>query len=246
MPFSTQEFYAVSGYCNNDIPTEAVEFYLASFSEMVEKALGYRLTTAPVVELDKINYPSNNHVIAQNFFSIGAWQEAGLTIKIGKIDETDSNIVSGSPLVLGTDYDVFRFATGYQKLPPSIVRSNPVVGIRLLHRALPEDYMLRIWGTWGFGTDIPQDIKMFIYSSLTIALEVNQAGTNSLQSGGSGLASGAVAGIQEYTTKIEFNKSSSNLLGFLLTYFTDMMSTDAARSILLPYKIQFKQQIYQF
>lgn len=246
MALTAKDFYAISGYCNSDLSYESVQFFLDAFTDTVNRSLGYRLVTAPVTESDKINYPAENYLIAQNFFSVGAWQETGLTVKIGDVEDSNKSVLPNDVLVLGQDYDVFRFATGFQRLPPTVNQDNPVVGIKLINEALSPNTMLRLYGTWGFSNTMPNDIKMFIYTSLKTALEINTSGTNALQSGGSGLSSGAIALVQEYTTRVEFNKSSSNLLGYLLTYFTDIMATDAARSVLLPYKIQFTQQIFQF
>lgn len=246
MTFTAQDFYSISGYCNSDISNESVEFFLEAFFDIVNRSLGYKFTTATVTESDKINYPIENYLIGQNFVSITPWQEAGLTVKIGDITESNEPTLASPPLVLGKDYDLFRFATGFQKLPPTVIKDNPVVAIKLLNTSLWSSSMLRVYGTWGFSNTIPSDIKMFIYTSLKIALEINTSSTNSLQSGGSGISSGAISLVQEYTTKIEFNKASSELLGSLLTYFTDVMSTDSAQALLLPYKIQFTGQIFQF
>jgi hypothetical protein len=244
MALTVEEFYNISGYTNTNISQASVEFFLSSFTEIIEKNLGYRLTTATVVEADKINYPAQNKIIAQSFFSVGAWQEAGLVVKVGSVFDSDLNTLTSSPLILGVDYDLFRFVTGFQRLPPTIVKPNPVVGIKLLGRALSPSYMLRLYGTWGFDVDIPLDIKMLIYTSLKTALEINQAGTTYLQAGGGGLSSGSLAMVQEYTTKVQFNQN--DLLTPLLEYFTDFLSTKAAQTVLMPYKISFDSQLYQF
>lgn len=245
MALSKQKFYEYSGYTSDNINPLAVDYFLSVFNTRLEQALGYRFTTVAQTESDKHNYYAENNYTAQSFISIGAWQESGLTLKLGSRDQSEETSLSSTALVLGKDYELFRFASGYSRIPTAITTAvNPVVAVKLLCTRMTTSDMLRVYGTWGFSNSLPKDLEYFLYIALKNALEINQSSSDSFVAGGSGLGGGAAVSIREYTTAVTF-ASSQVTYDAAKQYFENFLNTPTAYQMLMPYRISFTQQITQ-
>lgn len=241
MSLTKTSFYNYSGYSASTVNDQAVDYFLTTFQELIEEKLGYVFSINAVTESDKFNYFVKN-TDYQNFIIIGAWQESGLTIKQGSYDDSNSTNIVGDPLVEGQDYELFRFKTGYQKLPASLGKDNPVVAIKLYCNILEGEF-LRIYGNWGFSNGLPDDLCYLLYTALKNAIEYNDSTTNSFLAGGSGAGGGAVEKIKEYTTAVDFSRDEESR-AFARNYFLDFLNSPNATKLMNKYLINFEQTNY--
>lgn len=238
MALTKTNFYNYSGYNSTTVNDLAVDYLLSTFQELLEEQLGYVFSLLNVVEEDKHNFFVENTDF-QEFISIGAWQDSGLTIKKGEYDKSNLSALTTSPLILGQDYELFRFKTGFKKLPKSLAKANPAVAIKL-YCPLYHNEFLRIYGTWGFSNGLPADLEYLIYTALKNAIEYNDSTGKNFENGGSGGGSGSVSSIREYTTSVTFS-SSEKSQDFARNYFLDFLNTPNARAIIARYELQFNQ-----
>lgn len=141
------------------IPDELIQRYIDIVTEMVNEDLDnmFPETLPTILESDCINYfPVGTNGLY--FISIGAWQPTGLSFKI--TDEKNKDLVSltETALVLGTDYTLWYGKNG-TKTPG---KTEPVTAIKLLNRGVSTNQCLRVYGTYGWSTDYPADIKYIL------------------------------------------------------------------------------------
>lgn len=241
MSLTKTAFYNYSGYSDSTVNGQAVDFFLSNFQEQIEERLGYVFSINQVQESDKFNYFKEN-TDYQSFITIGAWQAENLTIKKGSGSDSELSTLTSDVLVLGTDYYLYKFKTGLQKLPSTLNKDNPVVGV-CLDCPLSGDDFLRIYGNWGYSNGLPDDLCMLIYTAVKNAIEYNDSTTNSFLAGGSGSGSGAISEIKEYTTQVKFETNDS-ILESARNYFLDFLSSPHAIRLLNRYMLKFNQTNY--
>lgn len=242
MALTKTAFYAYSGLSSSDVNDNAATYFLATFQEILEKKLGYRFSLQPVVETDRLN-EVNDSTAPLQFVKVGAWQESGLSVKKGCHDETETSTLSSDPLVEGQDYLLFRYESGYKRLPLGITKPNPVVGIKLLCGYLGNGDFLRLYGTWGFSNAIPVDLEYFLYTALKNAIQFNDSDTNGhLESDGAAI--GAVKAIKDQTTSITFGGGGDQAYAYARDYFTNFIDSPAGQKALAPYLMSLEKTIY--
>lgn len=243
MSITKEEFYNYSGYNSTTVNDLAVDFFLTSFQESLEKKLKYQFSLATVLETDKFNYFSENSN-GEDFILINAWQEDNLTFKISGVENKEVDTLSESPLD-ASEYQVFRVLTQYSKLPTSVIpRPNPVVAIKLKEKLLPNQF-LRVYGTWGYSEGMPASLRFLIYTALKNAIEYNESTTKSLLSGGSGAGGGAVQSVKTYTTSVMFI-SNLEAQDSAKAYFLNFLDTPYSHLVLKQYTNYFEKMIYNF
>lgn len=239
MAITKEQFYSYSGYSDETVNGSAVDFFLYTFQEMVEQELNFVFSLNSVLEEDKYNFFAKNSD-SQNYITIGAWQESGLTIKKGSYPDEQAGTLLSDPLVEGVNYRIYRALTGFEKTP--VNKDNPVICIYLFTPLIANIEFVRVYGVWGYSNGVPKDIAYLLYTAIKNAVEYNDSTTQSLLSGGGGASGGAIQKIKEYTTQTDFviDVDSRN---FARNYFLDFLSTENAQKILRKYKVKIKQSV---
>lgn len=175
------------------VSDELIKRYITIVCKMVDEDLD-NIFTDPlpaIPESDCINYfPAGTNSLY--FISIGAWQPAGLTLKITEEKNKDLASLAESPLVLGTDYTLWYGKNG-TKTPG---KTEPVTAIKLLNRRIDINQCLRVYGTYGWATEYPADIK---YILIRIISDLASEAINIASNDGIG----GVARIKSMTVEIE-------------------------------------------
>lgn len=178
---------------NSVVTDELIQQYINIVTEMVNEDLDNIFPDAlpTVTQADCINYfPVGSRGLS--FISIGAWQPAGLTFKITNTKNKDLASLTETALVLGTDYTFWYGKTG-SKTPG---KTEPVTAIKLLNKYLGTNECLRVYGTYGWSTEYPADIR---YVLIRIISDLASEANSIAQSDGVG---GAVR-IKSMTVEIE-------------------------------------------
>jgi hypothetical protein len=156
---------------NSVVTDELIQQYINIVTEMVNEDLDniFPETLPTVTQADCINYfPVGSRGLS--FISIGAWQPTGLTFKITDTKNKDLASLTETALVLGTDYTLWYGKTG-SKTPG---KTEPVTAIKLLNKYLGTDECLRVYGTYGWSTEFPNDIKPILIRIISdLASEAN-------------------------------------------------------------------------
>lgn len=154
--FTFEQFVQRTGANIATLNQEQVEYYIETFTDMLDNALGYIFTTTAVEESDLINYGTENQY-GSTFVSIGAWQESGLTIKRVNYDEFHTASLTQTALTLGSDYRLYYSPNG-TKIPG---QTQAITAIILFH-ALKRREGLRVYGTHGYSNGYPTDAQNLI------------------------------------------------------------------------------------
>jgi hypothetical protein len=156
---------------NSVVSDELIQQYINIVTEMVNEDLDniFPETLPTITEADCINYfPVGSRGLS--FISIGAWQPTGLTFKITDTKNKDLASLTETALVLGTDYTLWYGKNG-NKTPG---KTEPVTAIKLLNKYLGTNECLRVYGTYGWSTDFPNDIKPILIRIISdLASEAN-------------------------------------------------------------------------
>jgi hypothetical protein len=167
-----------------------LHWLLNEIDSMVKDEIGdlFSLTTIGEGEtLEYIDYEGKN----MDFRKIGAWQESGLTIQLGRYYSGFPNLET---LVEHTDYVLEHYN---ETKHPTL--SRPVIGVRMLRpyvknytnyngyqaNILTDDYFLRVTGTLGWQEGYPARLKNALYRIVNNNLQYTQ---NMAESGGKGIA----------------------------------------------------------
>lgn len=156
---------------NSVVSDELIQQYMDIVTEMVNEDLDniFPETFPTITEADCINYfPVGSRGLS--FISIGAWQPTGLTFKITDSKNKDVASLTETPLILGTDYTLWYGKNG-TKTPG---KTEPVTAIKLLNKYLATNECLRVYGTYGWSTEYPADIKPILIRIISdLASEAN-------------------------------------------------------------------------